>query len=84
MPSTSKTSWAQLKIGIVAAVALSALAVFIVLKTGTNPLFQETSDVYAFFDDSFAMTAGATPVRLNGILVGKVKRVELSGSQQVN
>ncbi|MEO8099621.1 MAG: MlaD family protein [Acidobacteriota bacterium] len=84
MASKGKIAWAQLKIGLIAAAALSALAVFIILKTGTNPLFRDTSDVYAFFDDSFAMTEGATPVRLNGILVGKVKKVELSGLQTVN
>jgi phospholipid/cholesterol/gamma-HCH transport system substrate-binding protein len=84
MAAGSKTSWAQLKIGLVAAAALAALALFIILKTSTNPLFQQTSDVYAYFDDSFAMTEGATPVRLNGILVGKVKAIGLSGSDALN
>ena len=74
------TGWAQLKIGLVAIFALSLLAVLIVLMSGTNPLFQRTSPVYVYFDDSFAMTPGATPVRLNGILIGKVKDIDLSGS----
>ncbi len=60
------------------------LIYFIILKTGTNPLFRETSDVYTFLDDSFAMTAGATPVRLNGILVGKVSKIDLTGSMAPN
>lgn len=84
MASTSKTSWAQLKIGLVAIVALAILLYFIILKTGTNPLFRETRDLYVYFDDSFAMTAGATPVRLNGILVGKVSKIDLTGSTEPN
>jgi len=43
-------------------------------------LFRRTTEVYTFLPDSVAMTEGATPVRLNGILIGKVKTVELSGS----
>lgn len=84
MPSTAKTSWSQLKIGLVAIVALAILLYFIILKTGTNPLFRKTSDVFVYFDDSFAMTAGATPVRLNGILVGKVSKIDLTGMAEAN
>lgn len=84
MPSTTKTSWSQLKIGLVAVVAIAILVYFIILKTGTNPLFRDTSDVFVYFDDSFAMTAGATPVRLNGILVGKVSKIDLTGMAEAN
>ena len=80
----SKTAWAQLKIGLVAILALTILGVLVVLMSGTNPLFKQTSPVYVFFDDSFAMTPGATPVRLNGILIGKVGSIDLSGSNEVN
>lgn len=84
MASAAKTRWAQLKIGLVGIVALGILVYFIVLKTGTNPLFRKTSDLYIYLDDSFAMTAGATPVRLNGILVGKVSQIDLTGDTQPN
>lgn len=84
MASAAKTRWAQLKIGLVGIVALGILVYFIVLKTGTNPLFRKTSDLYIYLDDSFAMTAGATPVRLNGILVGKVSQIDLTGDIQSN
>jgi phospholipid/cholesterol/gamma-HCH transport system substrate-binding protein len=82
MASSQKTNWAQLKIGLVAAVALSVLAVLIILLSGTNPLFQKTTELFTYFDDSFAMTASATPVRLNGILIGTVKKIDLSGSPE--
>lgn len=84
MPSATKTRWSQLKVGIVAAVALVILAFLIVTMSGQNPLFRETVSVFVYFDDSFAMTAGATPVRLNGILIGKVSDVGLSGSTELN
>jgi phospholipid/cholesterol/gamma-HCH transport system substrate-binding protein len=84
MPSAAKTRWSQLKVGLVAAVALVVLAVLVITMSGSNPLFRETSDAFVYFGDSFAMTAGATPVRLNGILIGKVSRVDLSGSTDLN
>lgn len=84
MPSAAKTRWSQLKVGVVAAVAFVILAFLIITMSGTNPLFQKTQAIYVFFDDSFAMTAGATPVRLNGILIGKVSAVDLSGEDQPN
>src|SRR5262249_40858350 len=59
------------------------LAVLVILLSSTNPLFQKTTEVYSYFDDSFAMVAGATPVRLNGIQVGKVRKIELSNSQDL-
>lgn len=80
MPTTSKSKWAQLKVGVMAIVALLILAFLIVLMTGVNPLFQRTTEVYTYLGDSVAMTEGATPVRLNGILIGKVKKIDLSGS----
>jgi len=84
MPSAAKTHWSQLKVGIVAAIALSVLAFLVITMSGTNPLFQKTSIAYTYFDDSFAMTVGATPVRLNGILIGKVAAVDLSGENTLN
>ena len=84
MPTTSKSSWAQLKVGLMAIFALLILAFLIILMSGNNPLFRNTTDVYTFLPDSSAMTEGATPVRLNGILIGKVKKIELSGSTDPN
>ncbi|MCU1336024.1 MAG: hypothetical protein JWO19_1605 [Bryobacterales bacterium] len=84
MPTTKKTTWAQLKVGIMAIVALLLLAALIILMSSSNPLFRRTSDVYTYLPDSVAMTEGATPVRLNGILIGKVKKIELSGSSDPN
>jgi phospholipid/cholesterol/gamma-HCH transport system substrate-binding protein len=78
MPSATKTRWSQLKVGIVAAVALAILAVLVITMSGSNKLFQKTSDVFVYFGDSFGMTVGATRVSLNGIPIGKVEKIELT------
>lgn len=78
MPSPQKVAWSQLKVGIMAIVALALLAVLVFLMTGSNNPFSEKFILYAHFPDSVAMTDGAA-VRLNGILVGKVSRIELTG-----
>src|SRR5207244_1843066 len=44
----------------------------------------KTSTAYVYYDDSFAMAVGATSVRLNGILVGKVTAIDLSGDDRPN
>jgi phospholipid/cholesterol/gamma-HCH transport system substrate-binding protein len=79
MASSKKVGWAQLKVGVVAVVSLAILVVLVFLMTGANNPFSDKFDVYTFFPDSVAMTEGSV-VRLNGILVGKVKRIELTGS----
>jgi len=81
MPVSSKAKWSQLRVGVMAAFALGILGVLVFLMTGTNGLFKSTSDVYTYFDDS-ANIAMAAQVTLNGITVGKVSHVGLSGSSE--
>ncbi len=64
-----------------ACVALAILGVIVFLLAGTNTFFKSTADVYTYFDDSAAI-AVAAQVTLNGITVGKVTKVALSGSNQ--
>jgi len=64
-----------------ACVALAILGVLVFLLAGPNNLFKSTSDVYTYFDDS-ANIAIAAQVTLNGINVGKVSHVGLSGSSE--
>lgn len=78
MPSPQKVRWSQLRVGIMAIAALFLLAVLIVLLTGSENPFSRKSIVYTYLGDSAAMTEGSA-VRLNGILVGKVKKIGLSG-----
>jgi phospholipid/cholesterol/gamma-HCH transport system substrate-binding protein len=81
MPVSSKAKWSQLRVGVMAAFALGILGVLVFLLAGTNTFFKSTSDVYTYFDDSAAI-AVAAQVTLNGITVGKVTHVDLSGSSK--
>jgi phospholipid/cholesterol/gamma-HCH transport system substrate-binding protein len=50
----------------------------IFLMTGTKKFFAKQVTIYTYLDDSAALAKRA-PVRINGILAGEVKTVELSG-----
>ena len=63
-----------------AAVAVALLFLLIFLLTGNKNIFTAEATLYAFLDDSAAMTEGAS-VRLNGIMIGQVKKIALSGSR---
>jgi phospholipid/cholesterol/gamma-HCH transport system substrate-binding protein len=81
MPDPKKVSWAQLRIGIMAAVAMTILGVLIFLLTGSGGIFRSWATLYTYMDDSAAMS-NSTPVRLNGITVGKIDKIEFSGSNE--
>ncbi len=83
MPSASKTRWSQLRVGVMAIVALVVLGYLVFLMAGSKGLFQSTVDIYTFLDDAANVAEGA-PVALNGINIGKVARVELSGTNAPN
>lgn len=81
MALQDKGSWARLKVGIMALFALVILAVLIFLITGQTTIFQSKSLIVTYMDDSAALTEGSA-VRLNGILIGKVDKIALSGSNE--
>ena len=78
MPSAKKVRWAQLRVGLMALGAMFLLALMVFLLTGTKGLFVPKSTIYTYMDDSAALAQGA-PVRLNGIVIGNVENVGLSG-----
>jgi phospholipid/cholesterol/gamma-HCH transport system substrate-binding protein len=83
MALQTKKRWAQLKVGLLAIFALGLLAFLIFLMTSSTGLFTKRSNVYTFLDDSAAIAVSA-PVRLNGITVGRIANVGLSGSSEPN
>ena len=83
MPSQARVRWAQLRVGVMAAVSMIILAVLIFLFTQEKPIWESYAAVYTFLDDSVALAKGA-PVRLNGILIGSVSDIGLSGSREPN
>jgi phospholipid/cholesterol/gamma-HCH transport system substrate-binding protein len=83
MPDPKRVSWAELKIGIMATVAMAILGVLIFLLTGSGDLFESKSTLYTYMADSAAM-ATSTPVRLNGIAIGQIDSIEFSGLKDPN
>src|SRR5580704_17433243 len=83
MPSPQKVKWAQLKVGILALVAMIIVAVLSFLLTGSEGLFQRTAILRTYLNDSAGMAVGAT-VRLNGIAIGSIDQVRLSGDRTKN
>ncbi|MEO7651330.1 MAG: MlaD family protein [Bryobacteraceae bacterium] len=81
MPSAQKVSWAQLRIGIMAAVAILIMAALVFLLTGSGDIFTKNVYIYTYLDDSAAMAAGSN-VRLNGLLVGSIEDISFSGLKQ--
>lgn len=78
MPAAQKVRWSQLRVGLMALAALIIIGVLIFLLTGDRSLFTDKAVLYTYMDDSAALATGS-PVRLNGILVGDVTDVSLSG-----
>ncbi len=59
---------------------MAILAVLIFLITGSTNIFESNVTIYTFMGDAAALTTAA-PVNLDGIPVGKVKTIRLSGSK---
>lgn len=81
--TSKKTSWAQLRVGLLAMAALVLLAALIFYITSSTNFFASRSQVFAYLDTSGGLLKNA-PVRLNGVLVGKVTDIGLSGENKPN
>ena len=80
MASQTKVHWAELRTGLLATVAMIIAAVLIFLLTSESPFFETDIHLRTYMEDSAGMTSNA-PVRLNGILVGHIGNIVLSGSR---
>src|ERR1700760_45696 len=78
MADKTKTSLAQLRVGILGIVALFFVTLLIFLLTGGSGWFKKQVPLNAYVGDASGLTNGA-PVRINGITAGKGKNVALSG-----
>jgi phospholipid/cholesterol/gamma-HCH transport system substrate-binding protein len=83
MPDPKKLQWKQLKVGILALVAMTISGVLILLLTGNGNPFAGSFTLRTYMADSAGMAEGAS-VRLNGILAGTIKKVQLAGSKDPN
>jgi phospholipid/cholesterol/gamma-HCH transport system substrate-binding protein len=77
MPSQKELRWSQLKVGILALCALSALTVLIFLLAGsTGGLFTPKLNLKAYFENASGLKIGS-PVTLNGVTIGNVTSVAI-------
>jgi phospholipid/cholesterol/gamma-HCH transport system substrate-binding protein len=80
MATQKKVSWAQLKVGITASVAMVIAGVLIFLLTSQSNIFSGDFQLRTYMQDSAGMAENAQ-VRLNGIFIGHIRKVQLSGSR---
>lgn len=80
MASPKKIRWAELRSGIVAVAAMALTGTLIFLLTSQGNLFQGTFHLRTYLDDSQGLNVN-DPVRVNGILVGYIGRIRLTGSR---
>src|ERR1035438_10295834 len=81
MPDHTKVRWSQLRVGVVAITAFAILFVMVFLLTSSKGgLFKHDVLLRTYMDDASGLSDG-TAVRLNGIAIGYLDRLELTGSR---
>jgi phospholipid/cholesterol/gamma-HCH transport system substrate-binding protein len=78
MPSSQRVSWAKFRVSAVSLVSVLILLTLFYLLTGGSLLSQKVP-VYLYLADGSGLERDA-PVRVDGVDVGKVRSVRLSGS----
>ena len=69
-----------MKVGIIGLVSFAILFVLVFLLTSSTGLFQRNVLIRTYMDDASGMIKG-TPVRLNGIGIGYLDEIQLTGSR---
>jgi phospholipid/cholesterol/gamma-HCH transport system substrate-binding protein len=82
MPSRERVNWAKIRVTAVSLAALAILFTLIYLLSG-GTLFEEKSKLYLYIPDATGLDL-ESPVSVDGITVGKVSAIGLSGSSQPN
>jgi ABC-type transporter Mla subunit MlaD len=80
MPSAEHVQWARIRVAAVSALAVLILGTLCFLLTGGTLLAPKTT-IYLYMPDAVALAPGS-PVRVDGIGVGKVESVALTGFPQ--
>jgi phospholipid/cholesterol/gamma-HCH transport system substrate-binding protein len=79
MPRTRSLKWSELKIGIMAVVALVIAGALILALGGEGGFFWERYNLKVKFSNAGGVQQGS-PVRLSGVTVGAVTEIQFSGS----
>jgi len=80
MPSVSRVNWAKFRVSVVSTVAVIILLTLFYLLTG-GTLLEPKATIYLYVPDATGLDQDS-PVLVDGIDVGKVVRVELSGQDK--
>src|SRR5271157_2481959 len=81
MPDSTKIRWSKLRVGIVFITACAILFVMVFLLTSTKGgIFRHNILLRTYMEDASGVADG-TAVRLNGITIGYLDRLELTGSR---
>ena len=82
MPSVARVKWAKFRVTMVSVVAVLILATLLYELFG-GVLLSPKTVIYLYIPDASGLS-GESPVRVDGIDVGRVSLVELSGSKDPN
>jgi len=80
MPRTRSLAWSELKIGIIAVVAIAMAVMFVIAVGGQGGFSWQQYELVTKFPDVKGLKSGAV-VRVAGVEVGKVDEVKLAGSE---
>jgi phospholipid/cholesterol/gamma-HCH transport system substrate-binding protein len=80
MPRTRSLAWSELKIGVITIAALALAALLIFTLTGSKGFFWQRYPLKTRFADVAGLASGS-PVRMAGVQVGSVRRIEFAGDQ---
>jgi phospholipid/cholesterol/gamma-HCH transport system substrate-binding protein len=78
--SSQKVKWSQLRVGLLGAFSLLLLGSLIFVLTTSKNLFSPRSTVYTMMESTGGLTKGSA-VLLNGIPIGKINEISLSGDR---
>ncbi len=76
LPSQKQLKWSQLRVGLTVVAASATLMVLIFLMSGTGGWFTRKITIRSYFDNAGGLREGA-PVRLAGVDIGNVKRIQI-------
>ena len=79
MPRTRSLAWSELKIGVLAVAALVLTAILVMAVGGASGFSWQRYEIKTSFVNVQGLKAGAI-VRIAGVEVGKVTKVELAGA----
>jgi phospholipid/cholesterol/gamma-HCH transport system substrate-binding protein len=83
VPSQQEVQWSQLKVGVLVIVALVALTALIFLMSGsTGGIFAGKITLRSYFENAAGLKVGA-PVNLEGVTIGNVKQIRISGARKL-